>query len=58
MISVIAQNVPKNKIEELRKFVEKHDAFIENEGKPNMYVKCKDLNTAKKISEKVLSLIK
>jgi len=34
MISVIAQNVPKNKIEELKKFVEKQgeDAFIENEG--------------------------
>lgn len=56
MISVIAQNVPKNKIEELRKFAEKYDAFIENEGEPNMHVKCNDLKAAKKIGEKIISL--
>ena len=57
MVSVIAHGIrDKNKLDELIKFSEANNAVVENIGQPNMHVKCKDLKTADKLSEKAISL--
>lgn len=56
MVSVIAHGISKSKLNELTKFAEANDAVVENIGQPNMHVKCNDLKTADKLSQKVISL--